>query len=44
MEIPCDEGMLFNKEVNKQHILYSGTQLLQVRGGQELKALVINTG
>ena len=39
-----DNDALFCEEEHKHHLLYSGTQVLQVRGAEELPALVIKTG
>ncbi|XP_066971293.1 polyamine-transporting ATPase 13A3-like isoform X4 [Macrobrachium rosenbergii] len=42
--IPPSSDAMFSEEEHKHHILYSGTEVLQIRGGKELKALVIKTG
>ncbi|KAK7082436.1 hypothetical protein SK128_023001 [Halocaridina rubra] len=42
--IPLDSDILFCEEENKHHMLYSGTEILQVRGGSEIPALVLKTG
>ncbi|XP_042868146.1 polyamine-transporting ATPase 13A3-like isoform X2 [Penaeus japonicus] len=42
--IPKEDDTMFSEEEHKRHFLYSGTEVLQVRGGKELPVLVINTG
>ncbi|XP_069998988.1 polyamine-transporting ATPase 13A3-like isoform X2 [Penaeus vannamei] len=42
--IPKESDTMFCEEEHKRHFLYSGTEVLQVRGGQELPVLVVNTG
>ncbi|XP_047491814.1 probable cation-transporting ATPase 13A4 isoform X6 [Penaeus chinensis] len=42
--IPKENDTMFCEEEHKRHFLYSGTEVLQVRGGRELPVLVVNTG
>ncbi|XP_063597284.1 probable cation-transporting ATPase 13A4 [Penaeus indicus] len=42
--IPKESDTMFCEEEHKRHFLYSGTEVLQVRGGRELPVLVVNTG
>ncbi|KAG0705391.1 putative cation-transporting ATPase 13A3 [Chionoecetes opilio] len=42
--VPLENDELFCEVEHKHHLLYSGTQVLQVRGAEELPALVIKTG
>lgn len=44
VSVPVGSDTLFCPEEHKHHLLYSGTQVLQVRGAEELPALVIYTG
>lgn len=44
VSVPMGSDALFCEEEHKHHLLYSGTQVLQVRGAEELRALVIYTG
>lgn len=44
VNVPMGSDVLFCQEEHKHHLLYSGTQVLQVRGSEELPALVIHTG
>ncbi|KAK8375610.1 hypothetical protein O3P69_008426 [Scylla paramamosain] len=42
--VPLEDDALFCEEEHKHHLLYSGTQVLQVRGALEVPAIVIKTG
>ncbi|XP_068211342.1 polyamine-transporting ATPase 13A3-like isoform X2 [Palaemon carinicauda] len=42
--IPPVSDAMFSEEEHKHHMLYSGTEILQIRGGKELKALAVKTG
>lgn len=42
--VPMEDDSLFCEDEHKHHLLYSGTEVLQVRGAEELPALVIKTG
>ncbi|XP_069958111.1 polyamine-transporting ATPase 13A2 isoform X2 [Cherax quadricarinatus] len=42
--VPFESHTLFTEEEHRHHLLFSGTQVLQVRGASELPALVVNTG
>ncbi|XP_045113394.1 polyamine-transporting ATPase 13A3-like isoform X2 [Portunus trituberculatus] len=42
--VPLGNDTLFCEEEHKHHLLYSGTQVLQVRGAIEVPAIVIKTG
>ncbi|CAL4078902.1 unnamed protein product, partial [Meganyctiphanes norvegica] len=42
--VNAENETVFNERDHKYHVLFSGTEVLQVRGAPELPALVINTG
>ncbi|XP_071531057.1 probable cation-transporting ATPase 13A4 isoform X2 [Panulirus ornatus] len=42
--VPRGSDTMFVEEEHKHHLLYSGSQVLQVRGATELPAFVLNTG
>lgn len=44
VNVPVGSDTLFFQEEHKHHLLYSGTQVMQVRGAEELPAFVIYTG